>query len=111
MQRLHASVVTDSCYNCCAHPSGSVVHSYLLSYWPQKLGNIPTHRSNTGSEYSRYSTVFIRWQHESFTPTIAVDFGLLLQFLVKSLHQLSYVIVANLTLVHSILLPVLNLVC
>ena len=35
MQQLHArAVVTASCYNCCTHPSGSVVHSYLFVILP-----------------------------------------------------------------------------
>jgi len=30
MQRLHAGLVTAMCYNCCAHPSRSIMHSYMF---------------------------------------------------------------------------------
>ena len=39
-----------------------------------------SHTLDRTAQYSRYSTAFTRWQHRSFLPTIAMDFGLSLQF-------------------------------
>ena len=33
-------MVTASCYNCCAHPSGSVVHSYLFYKFLERVSRV-----------------------------------------------------------------------
>jgi len=51
-------------------------HAIFKSLVPEVCYQFPYYKSTMGSEYLHYSTAFTSWQHRSFTPIIAVDFGL-----------------------------------